>query len=103
MYVWLLTLNFLAMLDFLLKAIQPVLVPLCFVSAWGLVFLIFSSIGHTVADSLRRAQRMHKIPCANCVFFTGDYHLKCPVQPTIALSEDAIDCPDYRSHSGTYR
>ncbi|MEG4119437.1 hypothetical protein QUA43_18445 [Microcoleus sp. N9_B4] len=90
------------MLDFLLKAIQPVLVPLCFVSAWGLVFLLCLSVGRTVTDSLRRAQRMHQIPCANCVFFTGDYHLKCPVQPTIALSEDAIDCPDYRSHSGTY-
>ncbi|MFB8793350.1 MAG: hypothetical protein U7126_03750 [Microcoleus sp.] len=90
------------MLYFLIKTIQPVLVPLCFVSAWGLMFLVFSSIGHSVTDSLRRAQRMHQIPCANCVFFTGDYHLKCPVQPTIALSEDAIDCLDYRSNSRTW-
>jgi len=87
------------MLYFLIKTIQPVLVPLCFVSAWGLMFLLFSSIGRSVTDSVRRAQRMHQIPCANCVFFTGYYHLKCPVQPTIALSEDAIDCLDYRSNS----
>jgi len=87
------------MLYFLIKTIQPVLVPLCFVSAWGLMFLLFSSIGRSVTDSVRRAQRMHQIPCANCVFFSGDYHLKCPVQPTIALSEDAIDCLDYRSNS----
>ncbi|NJK73498.1 MAG: hypothetical protein HC849_33245 [Oscillatoriales cyanobacterium RU_3_3] len=90
------------MLYFLIEAIKPVLVPLCFVCAWGVMFLIFSSISGSVADSLRRARRMHKIPCANCVFFTGDYHLKCPVNPKIALSEEAIDCPDYRSHSGTY-
>jgi hypothetical protein len=90
------------MLYFLIKTIQPVLVPLCFVSAWGLVFLLFSSIGGAVTDSVRRAQRMHQIPCANCVFFTGDYHLKCPVHPRIALSEDAIDCPDYRSNSQTW-
>lgn len=90
------------MLYLLIKTIQPILVPLCFVSAWGLTFLLFSSIGATVTDSVRRAQRMHQIPCANCVFFSGDYHLKCPVQPTIALSEDAIDCPDYRSHSRTW-
>ncbi|MGL5058835.1 MAG: hypothetical protein ACRC62_02545 [Microcoleus sp.] len=85
-----------------IEAIQPVLVPLCFVCAWGLMFLIFSSISGSVAASVRRAQQMHKIPCANCVFFTGDYHLKCPVHPKIALSEDAIDCPDFRSHSKTY-
>ncbi|TAG95528.1 MAG: hypothetical protein EAZ09_07615 [Oscillatoriales cyanobacterium] len=90
------------MLYLLIKTIQPILVPLCLVSAWGLMFLLFSSIGATVTDCVRRAQRMHQIPCANCVFFTGDYHLKCPVQPTIALSEDAIDCPDYRSHSRTW-
>jgi hypothetical protein len=90
------------MLYFLIKTIQPVLVPLCFVSAWGLVFLLFSSIGGAVTDSVRRAQRMHQIPCANCVFFTGDYHLKCPVHPRIALSEDAIDCSDYRSNSQTW-
>jgi len=90
------------MLYFLIKTIQPVLVPLCFVSAWGLMFLLFSSIGRSVTDSVRRAQRMHQIPCANCVFFSGDYHLKCPVQPTIALSEDAIDCLDYRSNSRTW-
>ncbi len=89
------------MLYLLIKTIQPILVPLCFVSAWGLMFLLFSSIGATVTDSVRRARRMHEIPCANCVFFTGDYHLKCPVQPMIALSEGAIDCPDYRSHSRT--
>jgi hypothetical protein len=90
------------MLYFLMKTIQPVLVPLCFVSAWGLIFLLFSSIGGAVTDSVRRAQRMHQIPCANCVFFTGDYHLKCPVHPRIALSEDAIDCSDYRSNSQTW-
>ncbi|WP_293152835.1 MULTISPECIES: hypothetical protein [unclassified Microcoleus] len=90
------------MLYFLLKTIQPVLVPVCFVCAWGLVLLLCSSIARAVGDSMHRAQRMHQIPCANCVFFTGDYHLKCPVQPRIALSEDAIDCCDYRSHSGIY-
>jgi hypothetical protein len=42
---------------------------------------------------------MHQIPCANCQFFTGDYHLKCPIHPAIALSEAAIGCPDYRSQS----
>lgn len=78
-----------------IHAIQPILVPLCLVMAWGLIFLLLWSIVAALRDTLHRAQRMHQIPCAHCSFFTKDYHLKCPVQPLIALSEQAIDCPDF--------
>ncbi|WP_365670182.1 hypothetical protein [Okeania sp. SIO3I5] len=52
------------------------------------------SIDGVIADSVRRAQRMHNIPCPNCLFLTGDYHLKYPVRPQVALSEKAINCID---------
>lgn len=42
-----------------------------------------------------KAREMHRIPCADCQYFTGDYTLKCTVHPSTALSEDAINCPDY--------
>ncbi len=83
------------LLYFLIHAIQPISVPLCFVLAWGLVILLLWNIVAAVTDTVCRAQRMHQIPCAHCTFFTKDYHLKCPVQPSIALSEQAIDCPDF--------
>ena len=79
------------------RAIQPLLVPVCFFAAWGLLFLLLWNLWGAIAATLYRAKQMHQIPCTNCVFFTGNYHLKCTVQPTIALSEDAIDCRDYRS------
>ncbi len=82
-------------LFFFIHAIQPILVPLCLVLAWGLMILLLWSIIAAIADTVRRAQRMHQIPCAHCTFFTKDYHLKCPVQPLIALSEQAINCPDF--------
>lgn len=84
-------------LQFLIQTIQPFLVPLCFIMAWGLMLLIFWNVGMAIAHTIKRAKTMHKIPCANCSFFTGDYRLKCPVKPTIALSEEAIDCPDYEA------
>lgn len=87
----------LQVLHLFIKAIQPFLIPLCFVCAWGLIILVAWSVLSAIADTVRRAKQMHEIPCANCVFFTKDYHLKCPVRPTIALSEQAIDCPDFRS------
>ena len=82
-----------------IHAIQPFLVPLCFVFAWGLIILTVWSIIGTLVDSVHRAKQMHEIPCANCLFFTGDYHLKCPVQPKAALSEKAINCIDYKPKS----
>jgi hypothetical protein len=79
----------------LIQLIQPILVPLCFVIAWGLIGLGVWSVWSAIRDGVSKAKQMHRIPCANCQYFTGDYHLKCPVHPTEALSEDAIGCPDF--------
>ncbi|NJR69347.1 MAG: hypothetical protein HC771_12300 [Synechococcales cyanobacterium CRU_2_2] len=35
------------------------------------------------------------MPCSNCRYFTGDYRLKCTVNPYVALSEEAIGCRDF--------
>ncbi|MDJ0571308.1 MAG: hypothetical protein QNJ53_19965 [Pleurocapsa sp. MO_192.B19] len=45
-------------------------------------------------DTVARARKMHQIPCTKCRFFTGDYRLKCTVNPSIANTEEAINCPD---------
>jgi hypothetical protein len=79
----------------LVRLIQPILVPLCFVLAWGLLILTAWGIWSATRDGLAKAKQMHEIPCANCRFFTNDYHLKCPVHPSEALSEAAIGCPDF--------
>ena len=89
----------LQLLHFLLQVIQPILVPICFIAAWSLVSLVGWGIWSAVRDGVNSAKRMHQIPCANCEFFTGDYHLKCTVHPATALSEDAIYCPDYEPTS----
>ncbi|WP_279327060.1 hypothetical protein [Crocosphaera subtropica] len=39
---------------------------------------------------------MHEIPCSHCQYFTNDYHLKCPVNPFQANTEEAINCKDYQ-------
>ena len=46
-------------------------------------------------QGINYVRRLHKIPCSNCVYFTGDYRLKCTVNPFTALSEEAIDCRDF--------
>lgn len=86
----------LQILFFLNQAIQPFLVPICFLSAWGLIILFVWSLWTAARDSVEVATQMHQIPCTNCQYFTADYRLKCTVNPTIANTEEAISCLDYQ-------
>ncbi|MER3433291.1 MAG: hypothetical protein C4288_07650 [Leptolyngbya sp. ERB_1_1] len=86
--------NFLA---HLIHWLQPILVPVCFIVAWALILMTVWRVFEATRDTVKQAKQMHQIPCPDCEFFTGDYNLKCPVHPTTALSEDAIECPDYYS------
>lgn len=81
----------------LISTVQFILVPLCFVLAWGLVGMTVWNLVTAVRDSMARAAVMHKIPCADCRYFTNDHRLKCPIHPKIALSESAIDCLDFET------
>lgn len=47
-------------------------------------------------QAIKYLKKLHSIPCANCAYYTGDHRLKCPLCPTIALSELAIDCRDFQ-------
>lgn len=50
--------------------------------------------------AFQHLKRLHQIPCSNCTYFTGDYRLKCTVQPMVAMSEDAIGCRDFMPQKG---
>ena len=82
-----------------LHTLQPILqrclVPVCFVAAWSLVLTVSWRLVSAIRYGIARTKRLHQIPCTDCQFFTGNYHLKCTVHPDSALSEQAIDCIDY--------
>jgi hypothetical protein len=84
------------LLDYLLNGIRPLLAPLGFICAWGLIILVVLSLWSVARDTVQTAKQMHQVPCARCVFFTNDYHLKCTVNPSVANTEEAIGCVDYR-------
>ncbi|NEQ31511.1 MAG: hypothetical protein F6K04_10970 [Leptolyngbya sp. SIO4C5] len=83
--------------QWLIQTCEPILVPLCFIFAWSIIFLGLWSLLAAGRDGLANARRMHQIPCADCRYFTNQHQLKCPVHPCQALSEAAIDCPDFES------
>jgi hypothetical protein len=67
----------------------------CFIG-WTLVFscLFWRSLS-IVKQAVNHLQRLHQIPCDKCLYFTGDYRLKCTVNPLVALTETAIGCRDF--------
>ncbi|MGY6529210.1 MAG: hypothetical protein ACXITR_04720 [Cyanobacterium sp.] len=71
--------------------------PFYFVGAWLLLFVLTRSLVGGVKAAVKRGQEMHEIPCTNCQYFTNDYRLKCTIQPNIANTELAKDCPDFMS------
>jgi hypothetical protein len=55
----------------------------------------------TFKAGITHLKRLHQVPCYRCQYFTGDYRLKCPVQPLTACTDGAIGCRDFAviSHS----
>lgn len=74
--------------------LKPVMLQLRFVGGYSLLGLVGWSLISFVMDVMATAKRMHQIPCTKCRFFTGDYRLKCTVNPHVANTEEAIGCCD---------
>lgn len=70
--------------------------PIYFLITWGFLSLLLWTLIASLRDIKKRGEIMHKIPCSRCQYFTNDHRLKCTLQPLIANTESAIDCPDFR-------
>jgi hypothetical protein len=69
-------------------------------SIWFVVFsLVTWRLIKITQKALNHLRRLHQIPCSSCAFFTGDYRLKCTVNPITAMSEEAINCRDFTAKS----
>ncbi len=71
----------------------------CAVSVWFLVGISLLRMWQVIIRGFAYVKRLHEVPCEGCLFFTGDYRLKCAVRPTIAMSEEAISCEDFQVKS----
>ena len=90
-----------AILLYVMTWLQPYLGPICIIIAWSMVALGIWQVVAATRDGVQRAQTMHRIPCADCSFFTNQAVLKCPLHPNQAMSEEAIDCTDFETANPT--
>ena len=77
--------------------LRPFLLQLRVVGACSILGLCGWSLISFARDAIVQAKKMHQIPCTKCRFFTGDYRLKCTINPSLANTESAIDCGDFCS------
>lgn len=75
--------------------LPSVLTFVCFVLTWTLIATFLWTIRVVTRDGIKSVKRMHQIPCCDCQFFTGDYRLKCTLHPSLALTEEVINCLDF--------
>lgn len=67
---------------------------------WVLIFikLLRMQMAIQKENAVRQSQSpLDKVPCKNCRFFSNNRHLSCAVQPSIVLTKEAVNCPDYCS------
>jgi hypothetical protein len=48
---------------FFMEIIQPILIPLCFCSAWLFLGILGVTIVKACTETVDRAKQMHRIPC----------------------------------------
>lgn len=72
---------------------------ICSTIAFGLAVFSFWSVGLACREGATYLKRLHRIPCSDCAYFTGDYRLKCTLRPVEALTEEALECLDFEGGS----
>ncbi len=70
------------------------------ITFWSIIgiFIVWKILQIT-NQGINYIKKIHQIPCANCVYFKGDYRLKCTVEPIKAMTENAIACKNFASKS----
>jgi hypothetical protein len=74
-----------------------VLGPIGFIMGWTILFLMLSKIGIAARDEIFfTIKRFQRVPCRNCQYFSNNPYLKCAVNPGAVLTEEALQCSEYR-------
>ncbi|MEH1997764.1 MAG: hypothetical protein V7L00_03135 [Nostoc sp.] len=70
--------------------------PVGFLIGWVGFFLILRKFQAFLdAKMVFSIKELHKVPCKNCRFYSHNHYLKCAVNPSIVLTEEAMNCSEY--------
>ena len=70
--------------------------PLGFIIGWIGFFVIFRKVQAFLDEKMVfPINELHKVPCKKCRFYSNNHYLKCAVNPSIVLTEEAMNCSEY--------
>ncbi|MBD2342688.1 hypothetical protein [Anabaena subtropica] len=72
------------------------LTPVGLVFSWVIFFIILRKIRSIIENKMVfTVNGLHQLPCKNCQFYANNHYLKCAVQPSVVLTEEAKNCSEY--------
>lgn len=78
-------------------------VSLAFVLGWIVFFIKVLGMWMIVRKEIDALLKpVDTPPCKNCQFFANNRYLNCSVHPSIVLTEQAVNCPDYCSENSNF-
>ncbi|MGF1937903.1 MAG: hypothetical protein RM347_026560 [Nostoc sp. ChiQUE02] len=81
-----------------IRDIAVSLSPVSFIIGWIVFFLVLRKIRVFLNEKMVFSiNSLHKVPCKNCRFYSNNHYLKCAVNPSIVLTEEAMSCSEYSS------
>lgn len=75
---------------------EHLVAPICLIILWAsAAFLFISNVWKFRQNGKLTINPFSKVPCCNCQYFDENSYLNCAVNPSIVLTKQASDCPDY--------
>ncbi|WP_445634937.1 hypothetical protein NSTC745_06822 [Nostoc sp. DSM 114161] len=70
--------------------------PLGFIIGWVVFLLVLQKLRSFLDRKMvLPTKTSHKVPCKKCRFYSNNNYIKCAVKPSIVLTEEAMNCPEY--------
>ncbi|MBD2492967.1 hypothetical protein [Nostoc sp. FACHB-280] len=82
--------------DLNIPATALYLSPVGLLCSWVVFFLILRKIKILLDNKMVfSVNPLHQVPCKNCRFYANNHYLKCAVQPSIVLTDEAKNCTEF--------
>ncbi|AFY42339.1 hypothetical protein [Nostoc sp. PCC 7107] len=70
--------------------------PIGLLFSWIIFFLVLRKIQRFLDNKMVFSVKgLHQVPCKNCRFYSNNHYLKCAVQPSIVLTDEAKNCSEF--------
>ncbi|MBH8572773.1 hypothetical protein I8752_07040 [Nostocaceae cyanobacterium CENA369] len=79
------------------------LAPVGLLVSWIIFFLVLQKTRRVLDNKMvPTVKTLYKVPCKNCQFYANNNYLKCAVNPSVVLTEEAKNCPEYSPKKGEF-